>query len=171
MRRVLGLASLVGLLLASSPVAAHGEGAAALTVVVMSLLPAVGPEVRFRTDSWVETRFVLAWPFQIPLGPPAPSSPHRVVIAPEFVSFSSAADGGNEDTFLRFRAGYRYVHREVFIAGLGATFDVESTVSVSPELGFRTPGYAGVFGIARVERSLIENDPLRANLLVGFSFY
>ena len=141
-------------------------------MVMLSLLPALGPEARFRADSWVETRFVLAFPFQIPLGGPlGPSGRHRLVLAPEFVAFSSAADGGNDDTFLRLRAGYRFVHAGILIAGLGTTFDVESTVSLSPELGVRTPGYASLFAIARLERSLIEDDPLRANLLVGFSIY
>jgi hypothetical protein len=169
--RALALTLFGVVLIAPAPASAHGAGYAA-ALVAFSLIPGVGPEARMRADDWVDTRLVLAWPFQFPLtGPFGPSVRHRLVVAPEFVIGSDADDGGNEDTFMRLRLGYRYVHREILIAGLGASFDAESIMSLSPEFGVRTPGFGSVYAIVRTERSLVDDDPLRVNLIVGLSFY
>lgn len=171
MRFLAALLVASALLLGAPSARAHSEDVVA-QVVLLALLPSIGPEARFRSDAWVDKRFVFAWPVQVPLdGPPSWRSRHRLVLAPEFVTFSDADDGGNEDTFLRFRAGYRYVARGIVIFGLGTTFDVESAVSLSPELGVRTPHYGSFFAITRVEASIVEDDPMRVNFLVGLSFY
>ena len=125
----------------SSPAAAQeaehvlgsGTPAQLLLAIPLVLLPsALGPEVAFESAGARDSRFVLAWPFQLPvplsLGRLAP---HRVLAAVELAL--GTADG----TRWRGRAGYRYAGA-VLMAGAGTGIDGAAWF-LSPEIGVRLP--------------------------------
>jgi hypothetical protein len=108
-------------------------GDAAIAIIPFLLVPSsVGPEFRFPPEESSDFRFVLGWPFQIPLpfDSHAPLT-HRLAIAPE------VALGAADHAVFRGRLGYRFGGRW-FVAGLGAGAD-KTAVFISPELGIRYP--------------------------------
>ena len=123
-----------------------------------------------RGSDIVDQRWVVAWPYQIPIGAAPPLAPHRIVVAGELVGWSSEADGGNDGMFLRARVGYRYVYNQLLFGGLGFTADAES-LFVSPELGVRTRGVPNVYGVIRYERALLDDLPYRVNAMLGIAIY
>jgi hypothetical protein len=139
----LGRAACVGCTLArlTSPARAQGveraieqqfDGALVMAAAVLLLPSSTGPELASRNHESADFRWVIAWPFQIPL----PFNNHvgfvhRVVLEPQ-VAFGAA-----DKAVFRGRIGYRYGYRG-FVAGLGAGAD-RSALFVSPEVGVRLP--------------------------------
>ena len=140
-------------------------GAAAPAVVLMLLPSSAGPEIVFRRDGTTDTRFILAWPFQIPLDHDFRT---RLVLAPE------VAIGAANDAVVRGRAGLR-LGDSFWIAGLGLAFDKESAY-LSPELGIRLPRrhdhddfQLGATLVLRTDVPLRENPEPRVSALVGWT--
>lgn len=103
-----------------------------LAIPIVLLPSALGPEVAFDSTGGRDTRFVLAWPFQLPV--PLSSgraASHRVVAALELAL--GTANGAR----WRGRAGYRYAGA-VLIAGAAVGVDAAAWF-VSPEIGLRLP--------------------------------
>ncbi len=105
----------------------------ALLAAPLLLIPSsVGPELALKKREPSDIRFILGWPFQIPLPfGKEPTMMHRIALAPE------VALGARNHAVFRARLGYRFGYRW-FFAGAGFLFD-KSAVFVSPELGVRYP--------------------------------
>jgi len=103
-----------------------------LAIPVVLLPSALGPEVAFDTAGRRDPRFVLAWPFQLPLPLSASRmASHRAIAAVEL------ALGTANDARWRGRAGYRYAG-VVLMVGAGAGADGAAWF-LSPEIGVRLP--------------------------------
>ena len=108
-------------------------GRRALLLIPAALLPsALGPEVAFEAADRRDARFVLAWPFQLPIPlSKARMASHRAIAAVELAL--GTANGAR----WRGRAGYRYAGA-VLMAGGGVGVD-NAAWFLSPELGLRLP--------------------------------
>ena len=117
--------------------AQHVLGSAApgrlLLVAPLALLPsALGPEVAFDSAGSRDPRFVLAWPFQLPVPlSDGRMARHRVLLAVEL------ALGTANSTLWRGRAGYRYAG-SILMVGAGSGVDGAAWF-LSPEIGLRLP--------------------------------
>jgi len=116
----------------------------ATELVLATIIPAVGAQLRAETPA-----FVIAWPWQFPLGPPstctrkqgtfvvATHRPHRAVLEPGIIS-------SNKGVGVYVRPGYRYVyHPSDWVvgagAGLGSTIEIAGQkesfrIGIGPEL-------------------------------------
>ena len=127
--------------------------AAPLLVPILLAPSSLGPEWSLEKNEPNDFRFILGWPFQIPI--PLGSEPtlmHRVALAPE------VALGARNKAVLRGRLGYRFGY-SWFFAGLGVLGD-KSAPFLSPELGLRYPPSRGDFdfGGALYLRSDVDPD-------------
>jgi hypothetical protein len=110
-----------------------------LLLAPLVLLPsALGPEVAFESGGGRDARFVLGWPFQLPLPLSAGRmAPHRALVAVEL------ALGTSNGNLWRGRAGYRYAG-SILMVGAGSGVDGAAWF-LSPEVGVRLPRqYASV---------------------------
>lgn len=108
------------------------EDMAPLAVAFMLLPSSLGPELAFPKAEPTDLRFIIGWPFQIPLPfGKKPTFDHRIALAPE------VALGARNKAVFRGRLGYRFGHAW-FFGGVGFLAD-KSAVFVSPELGVRYP--------------------------------
>ena len=141
---------------------------AASPVAALMLLPSsAGPEMVLRGDGTTDTRFIVAWPFQIPLDHNLRT---RLVLAPEI------AIGAANDAVVRGRGGLRFGD-SFWLAGLGVAFDKEGPY-LSPEVGIRLPRRHdkedfsfGVTLVLRVDVALSENPEPRGSAQIGWTLF
>ena len=149
-----------------------GSYAELLLAAPVVLLPsALGPEVAFDAAGRRDTRFVLAWPFQLPMPlSVGRMASHRAIAAVEL------ALGSANGARWRGRAGYRYAGA-VLMVGAAAGIDGAAWF-LSPEIGLRVPRpnpkpgfhpYATLVLRADVPPSAL--DQPRVSLMVGWMIF
>lgn len=170
-RRLRRLGAVVALALCSASSVAHASDAAdamgqayvkaGLLALPLLLVPSnIGPEVRFQPGLGPDFRFVIGWPFQIPL---EHTLKHRLMIAPEL------AFGTTDGALFRGRGGYRFGWR-MLVAGLGIGADKQAFF-ITPELGVRFPSAerADFGGLLAMRCDLETTDKIvRLSVMIGW---